>query len=85
MSVRKVWDAISELDKTLSEVRLKQSEEGQVQSRIEEKSLQQETIRRTSARWGETKTTGVAAASFQKFDLEKWAQPPGDLNFQRAL
>ena len=24
------------------------------------------------------------AASFQKFNLEKWAQPLGDLSFQRA-
>ena len=26
-----------------------------------------------------------ALAGFQKFNLEKWAQPPGDLNFQRRL
>ena len=27
---------------------------------------------------------GMAAASFQKLNLKKWAQPLGDLNFQRA-
>ena len=37
-SVHEVWDAISELDKTLLEVRLEQSEEGQVRSRTEEKA-----------------------------------------------
>jgi hypothetical protein len=38
MSVHKVWDAISELDKTLSELRAQYSEEGSVQSRPSEKS-----------------------------------------------
>ena len=59
MSVHKVWDAISELDKTLSEVRLKPSEEGQVRSRTEEKESQTRDHRDEEPSWVINPKSGV--------------------------